>query len=197
MRSRAVSSCESDRSAGSQSRASRRGHRPRRARTRTRGRPGRRAHPDRAPWRHRCRGGCRRRAGSRFDRRRRSTTSGRTFSVAATPSSCRPPWFDTTMAFAPTSIARRASSPIWTPLTTIGPDQASRIQLHVLPADHRLSRGRRRHPRTASTPSSGDDDVGKLHQAAVRQKAGEPRWLHQELRDERQHRRRASGSAAT
>ena len=56
-----------------------------------------------------------------------TTTSGSARSVDDTESSCRPPWFDTTTAAAPLSIARRASSPIRIPFTMIGPDQCSRI----------------------------------------------------------------------
>src|SRR5579885_997503 len=57
-----------------------------------------------------------------------ATISGRARRVAEALSSWRPPWFETTTAVAPASIARRASSPVRTPLATSGPGQASRIQ---------------------------------------------------------------------
>ena len=49
-----------------------------------------------------------------------STISGSASSVAATPSSWRPPWFDTTSAAAPCSHASLPSSAVSTPFTTTG-----------------------------------------------------------------------------
>ena len=57
-----------------------------------------------------------------------ATISGRAAIAAGTQSSCRPPWFETEIAAAPASTARRASSAVRMPFTTIGPDQLSRIQ---------------------------------------------------------------------
>ncbi len=56
------------------------------------------------------------------------TTSGSLEIVEATPSSWRPPWFDTTTPSAPTSTAARASSPDSTPLMMSLPGQFSRSQ---------------------------------------------------------------------
>src|SRR5712691_1489629 len=49
-----------------------------------------------------------------------SATSGSASIDAATPSSWRPPWFETTTAAAPCSTASRASSAVSTPLSTTG-----------------------------------------------------------------------------
>src|SRR3546814_13047174 len=54
--------------------------------------------------------------------------------LAATPSSWRPPWFDTMMPSTPAATARLASSAVITPLATMGPRHCSRIHsqsLHV------------------------------------------------------------------
>ena len=67
-----------------------------------------------------------------------STTSGSASIVAATPSSCRPPWFETTTPAAPCSHARRASSAVSTPLRTTGrpASEAKRsTSAHVTDAD--------------------------------------------------------------
>ncbi len=49
-----------------------------------------------------------------------STTSGSASIDATVPSSCRPPWFDTTSPSNPASTARRASSARTTPFSTNG-----------------------------------------------------------------------------
>jgi len=46
--------------------------------------------------------------------------AGRTSMVAGVLSNCRPPWFETTMAAAPTSMAHRASSGCRMPFAMIG-----------------------------------------------------------------------------
>ena len=46
-------------------------------------------------------------------------------SVAATPSSWRPPWLETITPAAPCSTASAASSPVWTPLTRTGSEQSA------------------------------------------------------------------------
>ena len=57
-----------------------------------------------------------------------STTSGSTSSVADDPSSCRPPWFDTTTPSTPCDTATSASSAVITPFASTGnPPPASRI----------------------------------------------------------------------
>ena len=56
-----------------------------------------------------------------------STISGRTVIGAWTESSCRPPWFETTIASTPASTASRASSAVMRPLTSNGTGAASRI----------------------------------------------------------------------
>ena len=55
-----------------------------------------------------------------------STTRGRAAMVELPPSSCRPPWLDTTSASAPRSTTRRASSGSITPLTMSLPFQRRR-----------------------------------------------------------------------
>ena len=47
--------------------------------------------------------------------------TGNASTVAGTPSSCRPPWLETTMAVAPMSAAVRASATVITPLMANGP----------------------------------------------------------------------------
>ncbi len=56
-----------------------------------------------------------------------ATISGSARREADTESNCRPPWFDTTTAAAPSSIGCFASSAIRIPLTITGPDHDSRI----------------------------------------------------------------------
>src|SRR5581483_7450222 len=56
-----------------------------------------------------------------------STTSGSASIVAETPSSCLPPWFETTIAAAPCSHASRASSAVNSPFTTSGTPASAAI----------------------------------------------------------------------
>jgi hypothetical protein len=49
-----------------------------------------------------------------------SATAGRASSVAIAPSTCRPPWFDTTIPSIPASTARDASPGWRMPLSRIG-----------------------------------------------------------------------------
>ena len=51
--------------------------------------------------------------------------------------------------------------------------------------DRRFERACRHRRRASALP--GQDDVGKLHQAAVAEEAGQPARLYRELHDERQH----------
>ena len=65
-----------------------------------------------------------------------STTSGSASRLATAPSSCRPPWLDTTIPSTPCSTARVASSAVRMPLSTIGrlvcaPSQARSAQVTV------------------------------------------------------------------
>ena len=62
--------------------------------------------------------------------------AGKAGAVDGGPSSCRPPWFGTTMASAPTSAAMRASSGWRMPLMIGGPSRVSRTKSrsrHVTP----------------------------------------------------------------
>ena len=78
-----------------------------------------------------------------------STTPGRASSVAIAPSTCRPPWLETTIPSIPASTARRASSGCRMPLSTIGSRVRSRRNGQVVPgqgrprvdADEALHRG--------------------------------------------------------
>jgi len=54
--------------------------------------------------------------------------AGTTRIVAGVPSRLLPPWFDTEMAVAPMSTARRASSIRITPFSMNGPPHSSRSQ---------------------------------------------------------------------
>ncbi len=54
--------------------------------------------------------------------------SGSTSNVAGAPSSCRPPWLDTTTPPAPASLARTASEAVSTPLTSTGSELIERSQ---------------------------------------------------------------------
>ena len=56
------------------------------------------------------------------------TIAGSCSSGVGARSSCRPPWFEMTIASAPASTTTRASSTVWMPLMTIGPFHASRSQ---------------------------------------------------------------------
>ena len=63
-----------------------------------------------------------------------STISGSTVIGAWTESSCRPPWFETTIPSTPTSTPIRASSAVMIPLTRSGTGAASRIH-EVVPCE--------------------------------------------------------------
>ena len=57
-----------------------------------------------------------------------SAIRGSALALDKAPSSCRPPWLETTMPSAPWFIAANASSGSSTPLMTIGPSQRCRTQ---------------------------------------------------------------------
>ncbi len=116
--------------------------RPRRARSAPRARPARPSSPRRA----RC--GRRRRPAPRPGRRPRRATSGSARAVDGTESSCRPPWFETTMPSTPASAARRASSGSSTPLTTSRPAQLLAHPGDVVPGHARVELPRRPIPGT-------------------------------------------------
>jgi hypothetical protein len=61
---------------------------------------------------------------------------------------------------------RRASSPVNTPFTTIGPRQASRIQLQVRPRDRGFRQGCR-HIDQRHRPFARDDYIGQSRQATI------------------------------
>ena len=138
----------------------------------------------------RCRGGCRRRAALRSGRRPRRPLPAARASSPRTPSSCRPPWLETTIASAPASTARRASSPVWTPLMTIGPFQSSRI--HSRSSQVTIDCSSASADVGVRHRSVRQHDVGEVHQAAVAEERRQPARPREELPDVGQHRPRAA-----
>ena len=83
-----------------------------------------------------------------------SRTSTSASSEATAPSTCRPPWFETTIPSTPCSSAIRASSAVSTPLTRIGNSVRSRSQArsaHVSPRLEKIESARTEAVRTSSS----------------------------------------------
>src|SRR6266568_1587795 len=80
-----------------------------------------------------------------------STTAGSASSVAIAPSTCRPPWFDTTSPSTPASSARRASSGWSMPLSSSG----SLVSARSRGKSAQLSDGRGNVAANRSTASPG------------------------------------------
>ena len=111
---------------------------------------------------------------------------------AATPSSWRPPWFDTITASAPASAARRASSRRVHALDDDGAAPGLADPAKVRPGDDRLLRAPRRRPRTASAGARAARRWESFIRPPSDRKPASQRGLDQDLRQVGQHRTRAA-----
>ena len=89
----------------------------------------------RAPSRRPARGGCRHLPRPRTAHRPPRRCPARTSALVTERSSCRPPWFETTIASTPASAASRASSAERMPLRTSGSELHDRISARRVPGE--------------------------------------------------------------
>ena len=96
---------------------------------------------------------------------------------------CWNPFWSVTNVLGSAWMARRASSPVWTPLTMRAPRHSLRIQPRSWPPHDRALQLRRER-RVPQGPLARNHDIGEIHQAAVPEEPGQPARAHQESKNQ-------------